>query len=272
MSSCMTYLQGLLLWLYHSVLCILAYIIIHIAGGHFNVAASTDQFHICAALLGDHIDAVKRNTTHQKAVTLSFLYNTGLLFSLFYLLITFYCLFTILVWSINYSWHFVMSFELKICKHTQKNLEVILITSYLPLIHLNSHTFKWSLSVKWDIIVKDYRPILSILPECQVKGFEDISASIIVFCIQHQLAQTLIHDRIKEGQVMEADWSPKDILKDMTVQVDGTQFILQQTQPKKSVRIKRFEYTVFNKTINFMWPIHHVLLKRVRWWTMAYKC
>lgn len=71
------------------------------------------------------------------------------------------------------------------------------------------------------------------LPEIQIESFEDICTSVLILSIKHQLAQTLIHDWVEECKIMEANWSPKDVLQNVSIQVYRTQLILEQAQSQE---------------------------------------
>lgn len=61
--------------------------------------------------------------------------------------------------------------------------------------------------------------------EVHVQGSKE-DGGILVLRVQDQLSETLVHDRIKEGQVMPANLTTQDVLQNMAIQEQGAHLIL----------------------------------------------
>jgi len=61
--------------------------------------------------------------------------------------------------------------------------------------------------------------------KCQLKGTEH-RREVLGLGIMHQLPHAVIHDRVKERQVMPADLTAKQVLQHVTVQIERTNLVL----------------------------------------------
>lgn len=60
---------------------------------------------------------------------------------------------------------------------------------------------------------------------------------IFVLCVHNKLPEALVDDRIEESEIVEANALAEDVLDDVPVHEEGTEFVLKEAQPHETTHV-----------------------------------